>query len=544
MDNPILYQVGGILAVLAFLVFLFFCARTWRIWHILFTFAVMGCAVWFCIMAAITLKTRVTFRTQHDRLVTQLEEKEKEFEMLLHGDLTVVRQQVESIRSIRGKLERELLDRGRVWRSCVPTSLANGVVTLTTTTTDPAGAAPPAPAGGAAPAAPAAAGGNQLAVNDVLHGFLERETPDGPEPWLYLGEFTATAVTPTSVTLQPIVKPDPVQVNGISNSQGTKWSLYETLPTDGHRAFALDREYVPNLDVEDESLFGDMDEAKIREIFAQPQQRFLAYLNARLQNAPPDQKARVQKLIDDVQKRFAQTITNHIEDGKVVAPGAGRDPEDLWVKVRFLQKWSIDVDAATNLDAINTDSYFDVDGRAQVEDLQRGERDENGNFQPAPAEFEPEDLAVFDKETADQLVRDGIVEEVDSVYLRGLDDFNRAYHNHTRRMNNLGYDILLAQRDIDSINVGIAKTNQEIKNYEDQKTELDSDLVNVTGELKAVRDYYAQLQKEEARLRTELSNLYKDNRKKAQRLRDIHDQIKAKAEEEPSEPDEPKLATK
>ena len=255
MNNPIIYQAGGGLLIISFLVLLFFCARTWRIWHILFTFAVFGCAIWFCILASMTLKTRLTFRKQYEQLKTELEAREAEVAELLKGKPGDVKDEQPSIRSIRGQIQRELTGRGRVWRTCVPTNLAGGAMTLDTPliTADPADAA--------AAAAPAGAT-NQILQEDVLYAFLERDTPLGKEPWLYLGEFTATGATDTTVTLAPLVPMDEIQSQAISNWQNQTWALYEVLPVDSHRTYAVDPEFQPNLDLEGESLYGEMDDAE------------------------------------------------------------------------------------------------------------------------------------------------------------------------------------------------------------------------------------------------------------------------------------------
>ncbi|MCA9178548.1 MAG: hypothetical protein KDB14_29005 [Planctomycetales bacterium] len=534
MNNPMLYQIGGILGILAFLVFVIMSSKTWRIWHILASIATFGCAVWFLILISISYKTRMTYVTQYERLEKQLDAAEKEFEQLLHGDLNEVRQTTESIRSIRGKIEREMLDRGRVWRSCEVTQVdANaGVVSLTT----PSGApAPAAPAGGAAPAgdpagggaAPAGPAGNQLKDNDVLHAFLERETPTGNVPWLYLGEFRTQNTTPNSVQVTPLLPPDAVQRDAIGSAQGAKWSLYEIVPIDRHRAFAVDNEYRPDLDREGESLYGDMNEELIDQLFKAPQDRYRQYLNAWEGSAPADMKQRVAEIKQATEAAFAESIAEYKKDGKVIGIDENIAPENTWVKVRFLQKYSVDVDAATNLDAINTDSNFDSDGRAQVEALQRGERDENGNFKPAPAEFEPEDLAVFDKETADKLIADGTCEQVDSVFVRPLNDFNRAYHNHTRRMKELAYEILLAKRDIASLQTSLDNTNAEITVYRDQKANLDNDLDKVKEEVIAVTKSRDGIQAEVNAVRNTLSLLYRSNRELAEQLRGLHEKLLA-----------------
>ena len=507
MNNPIIYQAGGGLLIISFLVLLFFSARTWRIWHVLFTFAVFGCAIWFCILASMTLKTRMTFRKQYQQLEAELADREAEANELLKGKPGDVKDEQPSIRSVRGEIQRELTGRGRVWRACVPTALANGAMTLDT----PLPGADPA--GGAAPAG----GQNQLVQEDVLYAFLERDTPLGKEPWLYLGEFTATAVTPTTVTLSPLVPMDEVQLQAIQNWQNQTWALYEVLPVDSHRTYAMDPEFQPNLDLEGEPLYGEMNEDERARLFANSRQLYLNMLNARKQNDPNNQ-AKWDAIVASVQEAFKETDTQYQTDGQVVSPDM-MDPADLWVKVRFLQEHTVDVDTATNLDAITTDGYFDIDGRAQIESLQRGERDADGNFQPAAAEFEIDDVAVFDKETADQLIRDNICEQVDTVYVRPTHDFARKFQEYARRMRHLQLDIGVAQRDLQNFTDTSDALTLEIAAYESEKMKLEDDKRAVDGEIKAVTDYRNTISAELKAAQSALSLLYRSNRELAEKLR-------------------------
>lgn len=513
MNNPIIYQAGGGLLIISFLVLLFFSARTWRIWHVLFTFAVFGCAIWFCILASMTLKTRITFRKQYEQLKTQLEQRETEVEELLKGKPGDVKDEQPSIRSVRGKIQRELTGRGRVWRSCVPTNLANGAMTLDT----PVPSGDPA-AGGAAPAGAQ----NQIVQEDVLYAFLERETPLGKEPWLYLGEFTATAATPTTVTLAPLVPLDEVQSQAVQNWQNQTWALYEVLPVDSHRTYAVNPEFQPNLDLEGESLFGEMNDAKRMELIANSRRLYLNMLNAKLQNATDaEAKTKWEAVIADTQRRFAETDKQFQTDGQVVSPDMW-DPEDLWVKVRFLREHTVDVDTATNLDAITTDGYFDIDGRAQIESLQRGERDEDGNFQPAPVEFAIDDVAVFDKETADELIRNDICEQVDTVYVRPTFDFARKFQDHARRMRHLQLDMDVAQQDHANLTETENALMLEIAAYEAEKMKLQDDERSLEAEIKAVTAYRTTITAELKAARDALSLLYRSNRDLAEKLRRAH----------------------
>ena len=80
----------------------------------------------------------------------------------------------------------------------------------------------------------------------ILNVFVEGEPP--PEenlpagskvPGYFIGEFSATAVTDTSVTLKPTSRLDAIDKKVMRSGNAT-WALYETDPVDGHRFFTTD----------------------------------------------------------------------------------------------------------------------------------------------------------------------------------------------------------------------------------------------------------------------------------------------------------------
>ena len=245
-------------------------------------------------------------------------------------------------------------------------------------------------------------------------------------------------------------------------------------------------------------------------------------LLVRLAAAPADQKVGAQQILDGAKQQFSDARNSHKTDGQVVAESEIL-PENAWVKVRFLDKHTVDVDAAANLGAINSKDYFDSEGRAQVSDLQRGERDEDGKFEPADAEFEIDDLAVFHKEAADQLVADGVCEVVDSTYVRRLNDFGYAFRYHIERMDDLKDDIVLENRDIKILTDANQKLDRRITAKEEEKAHLEDDVAAVNRELEAIAEYQSKLAGAKAEKLKKLSLLYRSNKEMADKLQMIHD---------------------
>ena len=140
---------------------------------------------------------------------------------------------------------------------------------------------------------------------------------------------------------------------------------------------------------------------------------------------------------------------------------------------------------------------------------------------PADAEFEADDVAVFHKEAADQLIADGVCQQVDSVFVRPLKDFDFAFRNHVERMAELNHDIRLCKRDIESVTAANGKLQVQIDMRSTEKSKLEVDEGKAKGELAKISEYRQLLEREFAAVRTELSKLYRANAEKAAQLRKL-----------------------
>ena len=172
---------------------------------------------------------------------------------------------------------------------------------------------------------------------------------------------------------------------------GITWALYENLPGDGHTYFAANLSSGADLErsADEAPVFGEIDPELINQLF-QPHQ-------ARLPNAEA-------------------TIAPYLRDGKRAADDD--DPENVWLKVRFLEAHTEDVDIEAALDAVTgSETYYDR-GRANVPAVKRG----------APAEFKVGDVAVFRQdEEIQQLLDGGVAELVERVYVRPLVNYELAF---------------------------------------------------------------------------------------------------------------------
>src|SRR5947207_2310791 len=119
-DYAIIFQVLGAVVALFVIYLTYMNTKTWRWVHVTFTFLVFAASVAFCVYAAMTLKTRAAWIKLHDNLEKQVAKTQAEVEQVTRGDPKDVEGKTASLFSVREELGRTILDRGRVWRGCMP----------------------------------------------------------------------------------------------------------------------------------------------------------------------------------------------------------------------------------------------------------------------------------------------------------------------------------------------------------------------------------------------------------------------------------------
>src|SRR3982750_576339 len=133
-EYAIIFQVLGALAALFFIFLTYMSTKTWRWMHVTATFFVFAATIAFCVYAAMTLKTRANWIKLHDNLEKQLTTTDAELEKVTQGDPKDVEGKEPSVLSLREELARIVIDRGRVWRGCLPAGVdqRTGAITLRT----------------------------------------------------------------------------------------------------------------------------------------------------------------------------------------------------------------------------------------------------------------------------------------------------------------------------------------------------------------------------------------------------------------------------
>jgi len=481
MNNPVLWQVGIGVLTLYFFFLMYMFTKTWRWFHVTMMLFVYGASIATVVYVSMTLKTHNAWRTlvrEQRKLVAELSAQR---DMLTFGDIAKREQTTTPIRELHARLNRSILDRGRIWRGCAITSgpAANGVVTVNT-----------------AGPAPAADADNEIEQEMILYAFTEAPAPpelapvlENPEsainfPQYYVGEFTATAVTPTSVTLQPTLPLSPM--GRAAMATGAAWSLYETMAPDGHSFFATDPEKPVNLtlNANDEPVFGQVEERRMALHLARA---------AKLQGETDDQFL----------QRYQSILLEYTRDGKRAADED--PPKNRWLKVRFTGPYEEVVDSTSKLGAVLTSEDFFDRGRAEIAVLQRNE----------PAKFKKNDIGIFPPDDANRLIGLGVCELVEPIYVRSLRNYAQTYRELDRRSRDLADDVERITRRTAQLTEANKLTETQIKYREDEKIKLEQDRDKFVYERDQIQKYHTTLTAVATAKRNQLSYLYRANHKLA-----------------------------
>jgi len=472
MDNPIIFQILLALVALFFIFLTYMNTKTWRWIHVTMTFLVFVAVIPFGVYAALTLKTREAWVKKHDQLEADLEKTRAEVELANRGPISDVKQEAESVANLKGQVGRTILDRGRVWRDGITLAADPGPGGITLNMSGQP------PADPAAAAAPPPARKHNIAEKTILFAFAQGENqgfPGIPVPAAYLGEFTVTAVAESTITIVPTMPLAGDQMQIIQNRQ-VQWILYEVMPGDGH-------EWLPTAKAEIEKLI-------------------------------PIQTTGLQ------QAQYDKFIAQFTRDGQK-ADEVNDPPENIWIKVKFTKPHSIEVDAPVELTLDRLNIPFDSQGRAMLHRLRRaGSAAELGK-----TDFAAGEEAVFDKQSADKLIADGVATLVEAVYRRTLVDFDTKFRLVYARYAELTTRIAALMKDIQAVQASKDRADAQATLVEDYKAKLTDDLAKVRFEYDEVKKYRESLDSRVAQVRAELSQLYVSNRKLSAELTELDAQM-------------------
>ncbi len=463
-------------------------ARSWQIGHVILMFGVFLMGGLYLFLAAMTLKTEHQWRSVHDRLAKELETAETELAQINKGDLSRPDADLNSIPGVRNALTRALANRGRIWRGAVPAGVADGQFTLNmqgwgdeacaraglaVEQVPPATEAPPAEGGAATTPQPVAAQPHEIKAGTLLFAFAEvnpeanvvailygdSELPARDEkkvcklPGAYLGRFLVSEANEQTIRLAPVYRPDASQEKLLQLP--LTWTLYESMPKDSHEIFA------------------GWTAEQLQAVFTGPEG------------------------VDPTE--WQTMLQEYARDGSNAQPG---DPDDRkWIKVRFTQDATVDVDTAA--EEISFDRPFDPSGRAALPDLRQG----------GPTEFKKGNEATFSFATAQALVRDGKAERLEEspVFHRPLRDFDLMLHQRHVQLESQQQLLQVATGDQDSIRIATEKAQGQIQARTVELDKLGKDLAQYKKELTVIGSVWTQLNARRQAQRSELSRLFQSN---------------------------------
>jgi len=474
------------------------CAANWHIAEVLLLFGVFLGASGFAVLAAMSLKTHQGWQEKHDDFQDKFEKVQHEVEILESGDLLGTGSSLVSLPEASGRLNRFLIDRGRVWRNVVLSNVDAGsfIVDMSqwgdarciqSGVEEDAGGIVPLPdpvaaeegEGAEAPRGPVRA--HQIIKDSIVFAFLEfglgglNETqqkallPDTDSPTLdlqgpcqvpvvFLGQFRVVEASDQSLQLQPIYRLDDAQMTALQAGQGQTWVLYDVLPKDSHDIFSgLDQEAMA-------SILGTVPGM-----------------------APADQET---------------LIGEYLRDGQVAE--RSDPPGRVQWQVEFTRTHTIAVDVEGDAPGIETS--FDATGRAVLTHLRYGQ----------PVEFAVGDVAWFDGQTARQLINDGVAKATvengeNGRYIRGLRGYEDLFLDQRRRLHKLAEQTQIVTAETQAMTESAAQVEERIEFRTKESSKLADDLSHFQAELQVINGYVQQLEAKVTQLRGDIRRTKRDN---------------------------------
>jgi hypothetical protein len=490
--------IVGILLFILFIVTIVFAASTWRGWHIAVVCLTFLAVVGLVVIASLSHKTHMHWKSEHANAEKMLLDAKEQGHTLKYGD-SLLAKSPDSLLETQGRLNRALLDRGRVWRQCTPGVPSGNTIPISTV--------PPSPTG--EPGDPATAKPNGIEANMVLYAFREdvgvvndEAGNPIPVPIAYLGEFRVAEAQPTGVTLEPTMPLDGIQQRLVSDPSA-RWSLHEMMPVDSHYVFSVpdpdegaastsgEEMAAKPLDDTNTPVFGGMNDQALRQIFS---------ITTGL---PVDNEV------------ITEMIADYAKDG---SPASQQDvntrPLNIWQKLEFEKAHKERVDS-NNLDSGMSGNYFDAEGYAEASVLRRSQGD--GDDEGKEASFRENDIGIFpyshdiDKQLVDQLVSSGTCRSLGPVFVRNLRDYEGALHNIRERIVKRNEDIRRAQRDIESLQQAILSVQKQTSYRQDERTKLQEDQVGYKRDDEKLTELLAALESQKTTINGELSQLWESN---------------------------------
>jgi hypothetical protein len=295
---------------------------------------------------------------------------------------------------------------------------------------------------------------HQVEPNMVVHAFQGLENAG---TGLYVGEFKVTAADANSVTLTPIYTPSAVRLAVLQQAVGP-WSLYEVLPDDTN------------------ALFSGLTEQEIQALLPPPPRQFQGESN------------------DDFQARQIEhnnLVLEYTQDNKPIDPDNPPPPERISVIVKFIKEQAELSEAAKNdLRAIDFGENLVKAGTVMKVDL----------------------------ETAEELVRLGLVQEVERRYQRQLRDYLFILREFHRKLPIIEDHIVNLEKDLEYMIEANKEADAQLVDARKQEATLKQELALVSKERDVISQHQGTLQERLDRLNAGIARLQEENQRLAAQL--------------------------
>lgn len=317
-----------------------------------------------------------------------------------------------------------------------------------------------------------------IAQDMVVYGFSEAPAlnSDAPIPRHYLGEFSVASSTSNQITLTPTGPLLPMQRNFIEQGNARSWSVYELLPLDGHEPFVA-----PGSVPDDDNILGRMDEQLINTLLKGTNE---------------------------------ETRREYLRDGSRALPDD--PPMSRWVKIKFVKNHSIIVDSPDQLGALEG-GFFDGSGRAVDSRLKVGENGE--------VKFSKEQLLIVKEEAAEPLLAEGVAIEIQTYYLRPLNDYRFVLRRIRLRVAELENRTKQLNAEKEVLQNTIDDTVAMLSAYQTDKLKLEQDFNQFEVEHKAIESYNQDLRSASKQMREKLVRLYRSNQTLEKEIEQIQREI-------------------
>ncbi|MEQ8791646.1 MAG: hypothetical protein RIC55_35615 [Pirellulaceae bacterium] len=575
--------IGVILISIFFLVVLFLSSKTWKIMHIFAMFLVYGASIAFLVFATISLRTNDAWKAKVKEMRATLEEQQKIKRELEVGKLDTLATADDSQLVLPQQLWRTTYDQGQILRECTPGNFAGNVTVTTVAASDAPVAAddgtalPPAPNGLSPPmivhAFKEADSPDGKIPQQYIGEFVVTAATDTSAtltPTLKLDAYQQSLASTQDGSTWALYARlprdnhyafvDPDAANPVESAKEAVLAAEQEL-AEANRKKALGEENA-GVAAAQQKLKNAKDalealRAKALPLFGQPLSSEQlagimpspALLKRLLPRAafPPDPEMTDAQYNDLINKIHQHYLQRYLFDGRPVADIAAADA-DFAVEDNVYQKIKFVLDDAKKVHEVQVDAtgdplpadedpkgqLYDSLGMAKPSRLRQGSPTRYTNVYDIAKRFSDpnlgptalDDIAIYDLDTAEQLVGDGTAEKLDDqFYVRPLRDYEYLFHEYQRR------DNLLSERaaDITAATTQVADSTRlaqgQVDVRREQKGKLESDEANFQTDLQTIAEERKELEAARAAQMNNLRSLYQGINEKVATLLSLQRQL-------------------